>query len=329
MHLRLLFLAGPTLLLMGTLTGTDVAPPEAPNPFNTSESRAIRDVLQETFHKKTSDKLTLEELQALYRKLWNEDQEKKFFDGNPTDPRWAKARADEEAVEAHNKMVDELVRLGGKPKLGMSDDEVKAAVTERKEWAQRADREQRAAEEARKHEIAHPKGPANPGKSPTTAQPVVMHQCTGPGDLSSDAALIALVKEAAIQPDMTQPERAMVEIMAKELVARRTALKQSGGVPMLVSGGGVELWMRLSPLADDATKVHLALTLINPTGKHIHLDAATVAVTGSAHNPHTVTLDEMLICPPTAAAASDKGLDLVQDDGQQVTVSASTLTATD
>src|SRR5271154_1950740 len=141
MLLRLLLLAGPALLLCGT----DVPPPEVPNPFNTSESRAIRDCLEDTFHKKTSDKLSLEELQALYRKLWNEDQEKRFFDGNPTDPRWAKAHQDEEAVEAHNKMVDELHRLGGKAKPEMDDEALKAAIAERKEWMRRADREQRAA----------------------------------------------------------------------------------------------------------------------------------------------------------------------------------------
>jgi hypothetical protein len=323
MLLRLLLLAGPTLLLCGT----DIPPPEVPNPFNTSESRALRDLLQETFHKKTSDKLSLEDLQSLYRKLWNEDQEKRFFDGTPTDPRWAKAHQDEDAVEVHNKMIDELRRLGGKATPEMDDDALKAAIAERKEWMRRADREQRAAEEAKRHEVVHAARPANDPKALATAQPVAMHMCTGEGDLSSNGALIALVKEAAIQPDMTQPERDMVDSTAKALVASRDVLKQAGGVPVLVSGSGIELWMRLSPLADDAQKVHLALTLINPTGKHLHLDRATIAITGSSHNPASVVIDEGIACPPTAAVTSDKGVDLIQDDGQQITVSGCVLTA--
>ncbi len=323
MFMRLLLLAAPTLLL----GATDIPPPEAPNPFNTSESRAIRDVLEESFHKKTSDKLSLDDLQQLYRKLWNEDQEKRFFDGNPVDPRWAKAHQEEEAVEAHNKMVDELRRLGGKATPGMDDDALKAAILERKEWMRRADREQRAAEEAKRHEVVKPARPGTDAKILTTAQTVPLHMCTGAGDLSSNGALIALVKEAAIQPDMTQPERDMVEGTAKALVADRETLKQSGGVPVLVSGSGVELWMRLSPLADDARKVHLALTLFNPTGKHLHLDRVTIAITGSTHNPATLEIAEGIACPPTAAAGSDKGVDLVQDDGQQVSVSAGVLTS--
>jgi hypothetical protein len=300
-----------------------------PNPFNTSESRAIRDLLEETFHKKTSDKLSLEELQHLYRTLWNEDQEKRFFDGNPTDPRWAKAHQDDDLLEAHNKMVDELRRLGGKATPGMDDDALKAAIAERKQWMLRADREQRAAEEAKRHEVPQAGRPAGDAKAPAAAQPVAMHLCTGASDLSSNGALIALVKESAIQPDMTQRERDMVETMAKALVESREMLKQAGGVPVLVSGSGVELWMRLSPLADNAGKVHLAVTLINPTGKHLHLDKASIAITGSAHNPATLEFDEGIACPPTAAASSEKGVDLIQDDGQQVTVAACVLTATE
>ena len=321
MLVRLLLLAGPTLLLCGT----DIPPPEVPNPFNTSESRAIRDVLEESFHKKTSDKLSLEDLQLLYRKLWNEDQEKRFFDGSPTDPRWAKAHQEEEAADAHSKMVDELRRLGGKPTPAMDDDALKAAIAERKEWMRRADREQRAAEEAKRHEVdqaAHPGGDAK-----ATAQPLSLHLCTGAGDLSSDAALVALVREAAIQPDMTQPERDMVESTAKALVAGRALLKQAGGVPVMASGSGVELWMRLSPVADDPAKVHLALTLINPTAKHLHLDQVIVTITGSTRNPATLEVAEAIACPPTASVSSDKGIDLVKDDGQQVTVSACVLTS--
>jgi hypothetical protein len=320
---RLLILAGTVC----ALCATDIPPPAVPNPFNTSESRAIRDVLDESFHKKTSDKLSLEELQALYRKLWNEDQEKRFFDGTPTDPRWAAARQEEEAAEAHTKMIDELRRLGGKVAPGMDDDALKAAITERKEWMRRADREQRAAEEAKRHEVAHGPNPAGAGTATASVQPVTMHLCTGINDISSDGALSALVTESATQPDMTQPERDMVAATAKALVASRAELKKEGGIAMLVSGSGVELWLRLSPSPDDPSRIHCSLTLINPTGKHLHLDHATIAIAGSTHNPATLAIDEAIACPPTAAASSGKGADLVQDDGQQITVSSCVITA--
>lgn len=84
------------LLLPALAAAVDIAPPEPPNPYNTSEARALRDVLSESFHKKMADTVPVADLRALYRKLWNDDQERRSMDGEAVDPTWAKAHQEEE-----------------------------------------------------------------------------------------------------------------------------------------------------------------------------------------------------------------------------------------
>jgi hypothetical protein len=115
--------SAPTILAAAEVS---IDPPEVPNPYNTSEGRAIRDVLLEAYKIKCSGTESIEALRALYRTSWNNDQEIRRKEQREVDPRYLAAQlANEQAVADAQKaaerkkitdnLIDELKGIGGTP----------------------------------------------------------------------------------------------------------------------------------------------------------------------------------------------------------------------
>ncbi len=103
-----------------------IDPPEVPNPYKTSEGRAIRDVLLEVYKIACSGNESIETLRALYRKTWNEDQAVRLREQREVDPRYTAAlKANEQDIAAAlqaseqkrnaDNLIDELKSIGGSP----------------------------------------------------------------------------------------------------------------------------------------------------------------------------------------------------------------------
>src|SRR5271170_569673 len=129
MRQNFLILAALALCCWSPMTlaaAVSIDPPEVANPYNTSEGRAIRDVLLEVYQIKCSGTETIEALRTLYRKTWNDDQEARRHEQREVDPRYLAAQqANEQAVataqqEAELKkisdnLINELTSIGGTP----------------------------------------------------------------------------------------------------------------------------------------------------------------------------------------------------------------------
>jgi len=88
----------------------EVDPPAAPNPYNTSEARALRDHLDETYGQKFGAKTSLEDLQTAYRLAWNVRQANLLVEGK-ADPVYVAATEQADRVE----LMARITELGGTP----------------------------------------------------------------------------------------------------------------------------------------------------------------------------------------------------------------------
>jgi hypothetical protein len=141
-----------------------IDPPEVPNPYNTSEGRAIRDALLETYKVKCSGNESIETLRALYRKAWNDDQEARRQDQREVDPRYlaaqqaneqAEARAKQAAAEAQqaaeekkrsDTLADELTAIGGTPDGDASPEHLRQLIAEHMAEVEQRNKEKRTAD---------------------------------------------------------------------------------------------------------------------------------------------------------------------------------------
>lgn len=100
----------------------DMQPPDVPNPWNTSESKAIRDHLTETFRVQAPANANDEQLRALYKKTWLADQEDRFINGGEVDPRFLAAKKLEAEAIRRDSLIAGLERLGIHPDHSLTTD---------------------------------------------------------------------------------------------------------------------------------------------------------------------------------------------------------------
>ena len=293
MPLRSLILLLPTLA-----AAVDIAPPEPPNPCNTSEARALRDVLSESFHKKVADTTPVADLRALYRKLWNADQERRSMEGEAVDPTWTKAHQEEEHAQERAALVDSFNRLGGTTDPSMTDDALRQAIAERKaanEAKAKEERAKQAEEEARKRDELSRQIEAEQKSAPPPkdrqftviadkSHQVPMRVYAKPTDVASDDLMLTYVKENLVKPEMTAVERAKTIEQGRRLIAQRASFKAEGAEPVMVSGTGIELWMRAYASPTDPERLFYKLGLYNPTDNLLNMHSASFAFINSARN---------------------------------------------
>jgi hypothetical protein len=323
------------LLLPALAAAVDIAPPEPPNPYNTSEARTLRDVLSESFHKKVADTMPVADLRALYRKLWNADQERRSMDGEALDPTWAKAHQEEEHAQERAAMVDSLNRLGGTSDPSMTDDALRQAIAERKAASEAKAKEERtkqAEEEARKRDElsrqieAEQKAAPPPKDRQATfvadkSHQVPMRIYAKPTDVASDDLMLTYVKENLIRPEMTAVERANVIEQGRRLVDQRSRFKAEGAEPVMVSGTGIELWMRPYASPTDPERLFYKLGLYNPTDNLLTLQSATFAFVNSARNKPQYEGHYLFFAAPAGCGNEMSFNDsLYKDPGQTFTI---------
>ena len=227
--------------IAGLVLGADIAPPDVPNPYGTSEGRAIRDVMTETYHQKLSDKLPLKELQAAYRKAWNDDQLNRYDSGRDLSPQWLAAYQQEEDSKARKRLVNDLTRLGGQADDTMDVAALERAIADRKsivtkeksvlaeaEIAKRREDASRQIEGEQKNDTDRSSGK---GK-----QVIALSLYVTSADLMSDEDVTKTYIAAHFKPDSTALERKGVEARAKMLVDERQSHKKMGWAPAMVSG---------------------------------------------------------------------------------------------
>lgn len=86
----------PLLACIAGLSAVDIDPPEVPNPWNTSEARALRDCLLENYQTKVPATTTLDELRVMYSTAWNTAQAALLAKGAGADPRYVAAQEADE-----------------------------------------------------------------------------------------------------------------------------------------------------------------------------------------------------------------------------------------
>ena len=324
------------LLIPAVLTfGVDIAPPEAPNPYGTSEGRAIRDVMEETYHQKLSDKVPLDALQAAYRKAWNDDQLKRYDHGQDPDPKWLAAYKQEEETKSRSRLVNDLSKLGGQADDAMDTAALeraivdrKAAIAKEKSALAEAEIAKRREEAIRQIEGEQHRQPAPERSSVTDKRAMAMTAYFAASDAMSDADIMKTYIAAHFETTHTALEKKELEARAKKLVDERQAFKKRGGVPAMVSGTGVEIWALPIP-TNDPEKIYFGLKVFNFTDKAVNVKNYQLDVKNSTRNPATISVTEDFIGSFAASWSSSlvgSSGPYFKDPGQTIKMTEATLT---
>lgn len=291
------------LLLLPAMAAlaVDVDPPEVPNPYNTSEARAIRDVMAETYHQKLSDKVPVEELRTLYRKAWNNDQQRRLDEGKDPDPKWLAAHQQEEAQEAIAVRRKELARLGGTATATMDADALDKAITERRAAiaaeqkakaaadlaAQREAAAKQIEEEQRRQEAKERASAASTKKTTSITLDIT------PKEAPSAQEVINRLIENKRSPGNTQHDLAKIQKEAEEAVAVRTKFQKSGYTLSFISPIGIEIWTKVVP-TEDPERMEVDVRTMNYSEASHTLNTITIGFTGSKRNDPNYEVDTHL-----------------------------------
>ncbi len=276
--------------------GADVTLPEVPNPYNTSESRALRDHLEEAYRLKASEKMSLEELRELYRKTWNDDQEKRYFAGDaarPADKTWEKAYLSEQEKTQRAKWVATLERLGA----SAPDD---ATVEQLRALAAKVAREQEeAVEKKRRDETEHLRAEAakqnaaeaaanadKPKSSQTNARgAILMTPVFGEQDILTEARIRGATNAFTKKPSVTEHDRKEIERTADSFIdTRQRFIKNFNAVAVATNNAGIEVWLGTKPNQVDKERAHLYMFIVNMTPDIHCMNTYDIVFNGSKRN---------------------------------------------
>lgn len=284
-------------LFSGTLAlGADLTPPEVPNPYNTSEGRAIRDHLEETYRLKVSDKLSLDELRDLYRKTWNTDQEQRFLAGDsarPADAEWVKAHLDEEEKAQRAKWVATLERLGVSAPNDATIEQLRALAAkvarEQEEAVENKRREEteRLRAEAAKQNAAAAAADAEKPKAagPNARGSILLTPVFGEQDVLTEARIRGAVNVFTTKPNVTERDRKEIERTADGLIdTRQRFIKNLKAVAVATNNAGIEVWLGTKPSLSDKERGYIYLLIVNMTPDERYMNSYEVIFTGSKRN---------------------------------------------
>jgi hypothetical protein len=295
----------------------DVDPSEVPNPYNTSEGRAIRDHLLEEYKVKTTGEESVEELRARYRTAWNKAQEKRFMDGGTQtpDPRWMKAYEAEQELVQKSRLWARVEELGGTVDQSASVDALKAQVkallvAKEKSEKERAEQEAKAKREAVSQEIERT-AKVETKKGGQTFDEMARNYYKDMPEISmvpakdnneavSDAEVVKRFVAGKSNPEMTKREKAGVENDANALVKWRAEIIGRRGTLISTSPIGIEVWQYIND-SNDEEKKSVNLWILNLSAKVIALDGISALFIGTKRG------QELTECLPVQVEATSWG----------------------
>jgi hypothetical protein len=282
---------------MGSLGAVDIDPPSVPNPYNVSESRALRDHLADTYHITASDKTSLDNLRAIYRKAWNKEQMELLLDEKPADHRFVQAYREERKAE----LAEQVQELGGTVTETDTPEALTARIAELRREAARhiATKQEREAAEARAHVIAaleadHATTSQSTNRTgtrgePDTADRITLNPVKSGLDLLADDRMAAAMVTDQVDELTTRFERASYAHQAADFIQQRLELGKQGYEPQFSNVDGIEVWSRIVQDHQDPEKLTIELELVNPTAYFIRIEAVEFAFSGTRRNPPSAT----------------------------------------
>jgi hypothetical protein len=285
--------------------GADVTLPEVPNPYNTSESRAIRDHLEEAYRLKASEKMSLEELRELYRKTWNDDQEKRYFAGDaarPADKTWVQAYLTELEQAQRAKWVATLERLGVSAPVDATAEQLRtlaAKVAREQEETvvkKRRDETERLIAEAAKQNTAEAAVNADkPKSSQTNARgAILMTPVFGEQDILTEARIRGATNVFTKKPSVTERDRKEIERTADSFIdTRQRFIKNFNAVAVATNNTGIEVWLGTKPSSIDKERAHLYMFIVNMTPNLRYMNTYDIVFNGSKRNTKLTSADRM------------------------------------